>query len=236
MLGTDDLSRGAPMNSHIELFRIAGIPVYLDLMFILLLLLVFAPGYFASGSTEMMSIGIVVLVGLVISILLHEFGHAFAARLFGIGVRHIELTGLGGLAQFERSLPPSVFIKSVIFLAGPAVNVALWFIFGWLSTTMTTPGGQLIGVALATLSGYNLYLAIFNMLPAFPLDGGQTLNAWLDWPLGPQRSIMVVAALGILVAIWVAYTSLPASFFGLLLAFFLFQNNWMAWQNSGRWK
>jgi Zn-dependent protease len=223
------------MDSQIELFRIAGIPVYLDVMFILMLLIVFGPVYFVGGDSQSMSLGIVVMFGLVLSILLHELGHAFAARLFKIPVRHIELTALGGLAQFERSLPPSVFIKSVIFLAGPAVNLALWLGFDWL-TAVAGPEGQLLAVALFTLSSYNLYLALFNLLPAFPLDGGQTLNAWLDWPLGPQRSVKIVAGLGLLIALYFVVTALPANFWRLLLAFFLFQTNWMAWQNTGRWK
>ena len=74
-----------------------------------------------------MSAGFVVVVGLLLSILLHELGHAFAGRLFRAHVSHIELTGLGGLAHFERSLPRSVFARSAIYLAGPAVNLGLWW-------------------------------------------------------------------------------------------------------------
>jgi Zn-dependent protease len=224
------------VDQQIELFRIAGIPVYLDLLFILMLLIVMGPVYFVGGDSQFMSVGIVVIIGLIISILLHELGHAFAARYFGIGVRHIELNALGGLAQFERSLPDSVFIKTVIFLAGPAVNIALYYGFDWLAGAMANPTSQMLIMALLTLSSYNLYLAIFNLLPAFPLDGGQTLNAWLDRPLGAQRSIKIVAGLGLMIAVYFAVTALPSNFWRLVLAFFLFQTNWLAWQSTGRWK
>ena len=77
-----------------------------------------------------MSAGFIIVVGLLLSILLHELGHAFAGRLFDAHVSHIELTGLGGIAHFERSLPRSAFARSVIYLAGPAVNLALWLGLG----------------------------------------------------------------------------------------------------------
>ena len=72
---------------------------------------------------------VVPFAGILLSILLHELGHAFAGRLFNAHVSHIELTGLGGITHFERSLPASVLARSVIYLAGPAVNLGLWFAF-----------------------------------------------------------------------------------------------------------
>ncbi len=93
------------MFSRFEIGRIAGIPIYLDMMFVLVLLFFTYP-YFTSGSTQAMSAGFVIVVGLLLSILLHELGHAFAGRLFKAHVSHIELTGLGGLAHFERSCRP----------------------------------------------------------------------------------------------------------------------------------
>src|ERR1044072_9378262 len=115
------------MFTRIEIGRIAGIPIFLDMMFVLVLLIFTFP-YFTAGTLQMMSAGFLIIVGLMLSILLHELGHAFAGRLFDAHVSHIELTGLGGVAHFERSLPRSAFQRSVIFLAGPAVNLALWIL------------------------------------------------------------------------------------------------------------
>ena len=113
------------MFARIEIGRIAGIPIYLDMMFVLVLL-IFTYPYFTGGNTQLMSAGFIIVVGLLLSILLHELGHAFAGRLFNAHVSHIDLTGIGGVAHFERSLPASAFARSVIYLAGPAVNLALW--------------------------------------------------------------------------------------------------------------
>ena len=86
------------MFNGLEIGRIAGIPIYLDMFFVLLLLLFTYP-YFTGGSTQAMSAGFVIIVGILLSILLHELGHAFAGRPFKAHVSHIELTGLGGIAQ-----------------------------------------------------------------------------------------------------------------------------------------
>src|SRR5258705_4474814 len=110
--------------TRMEIGRIAGITVYLDMMFVLVLLFFTYP-YFTSGNTQMMSAGLVIIIGLLLSILLHELGHAFAGRLFRAHVSHIELTGLGGIAHFERSLPRSAVARSVIYLAVPAGHLAL---------------------------------------------------------------------------------------------------------------
>ena len=96
------------MFTRMEIGRIAGIEIYLDMMFVLVLL-IFTYPYFIGGNTQMMSAGLIIVVGLLLSILLHELGHAFAGRLFKAHVSHIDLTGLGGIAHFERSLPRSAW-------------------------------------------------------------------------------------------------------------------------------
>lgn len=220
--------------SHIQLGRIAGIPIYLD-MFFVLVLLIFTHGYFTSGDSQLMSAGLVIVAGLVLSILLHELGHAFAARAFKIGTHHIELSGLGGLAQFERSLPNSVLIQTVVFLAGPAVNLALSYGFEALAGGAVGAEKAMLANTMGALSSINMMLFIFNMLPAFPLDGGRTLDAWLSRLLGSVWSVRIVSGLGFIIAAWLALTSFPDNYFRLFLAFFLFQANWLALQSAGGW-
>ena len=223
------------MGARIELGRIAGIPIFLDMMFVLVLILFTAP-YFTSGDTQVMSGGLVVIAGLVLSILLHELGHAAAGRLFNAHVSHIELTGLGGVAQFEKSLPKSIFARTVIYLAGPAANLLLWLGLGVLAAPAFDANRAMLGMALTTLSSANLYLLIFNLLPAYPLDGGHTLDAWLGGVLNYRWAVRIVATLGLIIAAYLAVTSFPANFWRLLLAFFLFQSNWLALQSVGGWK
>ena len=136
------------MFSRMEIGSIAGITIYLDMMFVLVLLFFTYP-YFTAGNTQMMSAGLVIIVGLLLSILLHELGHAFAGRLFRAHVSHIELTGLGGIAHFERSLPRSALARSVIYLAGPAVNWGLWQGLGWLAGGAAATGNPMLALPLA---------------------------------------------------------------------------------------
>jgi Zn-dependent protease len=222
------------MIPRLELGRIGGIDIYLDMMFVLVLLFFTYP-YFTAGSTQAMSAGFVIVVGLLLSILLHELGHAFAGRLFNAHVSHIDLTGLGGIAHFERSLPRSSLARSVIYLAGPAVNLGLWQGLGWLAGQAMFTGAPMLALPLAVLASANFFLLIFNLLPAYPLDGGHTLDAWLGALLGPTWSVRIVASLGLVVALGVAYYALPTAFFMMFVAFFLAQANWEALQSVGGW-
>ena len=224
------------MFNGLEIGRIAGIPIYLDMFFVLVLLLFTYP-YFTSSSTQAMSAGFVIIVGILLSILLHELGHAFAGRPFKAHVSHIELTGLGGIAHFERSLPRSVLARSVIYLAGPAVNLGLWYGFGALAQQAALSGAPNLAYPLARLASFNFLLMVFNLLPAYPLDGGWTLDAWLGRLLGPVWSVRIVASLGLVVAGGlVVFLALPARdlFLGFV-AIFLGMANWQQLQGVGGW-
>lgn len=220
------------MFTRMELGRIAGIPIYLDMFFVLVLLLFTYP-FFTRGEMQLVSIGLIVVAGLLLSILLHELGHAFAGRLFKVQTAEIELTGLGGVARFATSLPRSAIARSLIYLAGPAVNLGLWW--GLEAIALQSLGKPALATALAILATANFWLLLFNLLPAFPLDGGHTLDAWLGAVIGPVWSTRVVAVLGLLVCAGVVlYAISRFSIWMLLLAFVLFQVNWAAWDNMRR--
>ena len=91
----------------------------------------------------------------------------------------------------------------------------------------------MVGLPLAVLASANFFLMVFNLLPAYPLDGGHTLDAWLGALLGPVWSVRIVAGLGLVVAAGVALFALPTGFFLLLVALFLAQANWQALQSVG---
>jgi stage IV sporulation protein FB len=219
-----------------EIGRIAGIPIYLDMFFVLLLVL-FSWPYFTSGNTQDMSAGFVIIIGMLVSILLHELGHALAGRPFNAHVSHIELTGLGGVAHFERSLPRSVLARTIIFLAGPAVNLGLWYGFNALIGQALLAGAPGLLEPLVNLAFFNYILLIFNLLPAYPLDGGLTLDSWLGRLLGPVWSVRIVATLGLIVAAGlIVFWALPARqlFLGFV-AIFLAVTNWQHLQSVGGW-
>jgi len=223
------------MFTHYELGRIAGIPIYLDMWFVLVLLFFTYP-YFTAGTSQAMSAGFVIIVGILLSILLHELGHAFAGRLFRAHVSHIELTGLGGIAHFERSLPASVLARTVIYLAGPAVNLGLWFAFDALAYQAYFSGVPMLGVPLITLAWVNWALLIFNMLPAYPLDGGHTYDAWLGSILGHRWSVRIIASLGLVCCVWLTFIALPTNLYLLFVALVLAMTNWQMLQSVGGWQ
>lgn len=220
------------MNTRLELGRLGGVPIYLDMLFVLILV-VFSHRYFTSGDTQMMSAGILIVIGLLVSILLHEVGHMLAARLFKVGTTEIEITGLGGVARFASSLPRSVFARSVIFLGGPAANLGLWLGFEALTEQSIALGKPLLAVAMGTLAIVNWWLLVFNLLPSYPLDGGRTLEAWLEPVVGPTWSVRVVAGLGLIVTALCLWWALPLNIWMLLVAFALFQTNWAALDSVG---
>ena len=220
------------MITRLALGRIGGVPIYLD-MLLVLILIIFSHRYFTSGDTQLMSAGIIVIIGILGSILIHELGHMLAARLWKVGTLEIEIGGLGGIARFSSSLPRSVLAQTMIYLAGPAANLGLWYGFDALTGQAWAIGKPMLGVAMATLAGINFWLMLFNLLPSFPLDGGRTLEAWLTPMLGPAWSVRVVAGLGLAVTALIAWMALPTNFWLLFVAFALFQTNRAALDTVG---
>jgi stage IV sporulation protein FB len=165
-------------------------------------------------------------------VLLHEFGHAMAARYYGIRTPDITLFPFGGVARIER-MPEKPWEEMVIALAGPLVNVViagvLWMILlGFQAPTEETVmkiAGSLPGQLLAI----NVLLVLFNMLPAFPMDGGRVLRALLAMRMDHGRATQIAARIGQFLALGLGFIGLFGDAFGLpqnpmllLVAFFVF--------------
>lgn len=177
------LQRGFP------LFRVLGIPLYLDFSFLLILpLLAFLIGSNLPVYLELFGLpqdpsllqgalpfllGFAAALGLFASVLLHELGHALAARRLGIETKRITLWLLGGVAQMER-IPREPQKELWIALAGPAVSFALAFLF-----RLAQGESGALGFLTHYLASVNLMLGLFNLLPALPLDGGRVYRALL---------------------------------------------------------
>src|SRR5690606_26898705 len=140
------------------------------------------------------------ILGIFGSVLLHEFGHALAARRYGIRTPDITLLPIGGVARLER-LPERPVEELVVALAGPAVNVVIAAVLYAVLLALGQPnplsefqiiGGNLMAQLLVT----NLWLALFNLVPAFPMDGGRVLRALLATWLGHARATQAAAAVG----------------------------------------
>jgi Zn-dependent protease/CBS domain-containing protein len=180
--------------------RFAGIDVYIHATF-LLLVAFFGFTYWQqtrtlSGTLE----GIAFLLALFLSVVLHEYGHALTARRYGIKTRDITLLPIGGVARLER-MPDKPLQELRVALAGPAVNVviaAVLFTYLALSETfipltgMTLTGGPFIERLLSV----NVSLVLFNLIPAFPMDGGRVLRALLALRLDYVRATQIAATIG----------------------------------------
>jgi Zn-dependent protease/predicted transcriptional regulator len=181
--------------------RVLGIDVHVHVTFLLLLAWVVVVHYFLRydwhDALEEM-VFILVVFGIV---LLHELGHALAARRFGIATRDITLLPIGGVARLER-MPEEPRQELVVALAGPLVNVVLALgLFAGLATTARFPAflGDFSAVSapfVERLFWVNVWLVLFNLLPAFPMDGGRVLRALLAMRLDYVQATQIAATVG----------------------------------------
>lgn len=172
---------------QIRLFRLAGFDVTLDLSWIFIALLVtwtLATGYFPEvypglASPAYWSMGIVGAAGLFISIILHELSHSLVARRFDIPIKGITLFIFGGVAHMEKE-PPTARSELLMAIAGPIASLVL-AVFFYMAASIAHAAG--LGDTVTGVAWYlaliNFMVAVFNMVPAFPLDGGRVYRAWL---------------------------------------------------------
>ena len=186
------------MRWSLKLGKIAGIDVYLHWTFFLLLGLVFFSDLGQGTGIPAAIQAVLFVLALFACIVLHELGHALAARRYGIPTRDITLLPIGGVARLER-MPREPKQELWVAVAGPLVNVA---IATCLAVTLLVLRYGRIGV-LAPIASFlfplllmNLFLVAFNMLPAFPMDGGRVLRALLACKLEYVRATRIAARIG----------------------------------------
>lgn len=209
-----------------KLGRLAGIGVYVHWSFWILpvwiLLSTVSDGRgWAAGLSS-----VIVVFAIFGCVVLHELGHALMARRYGIGTRNITLYPIGGVASLER-MPTRPSQELAIALAGPAVNVAIaGAIFaGALLAGLDNlvPEGDVIsGSFLSSLMWVNVALAIFNLLPAFPMDGGRVLRAFLAMQMPHVKATTIAARVGQVVAILLGIAGLFSGGTLILVAMFVF--------------
>jgi Zn-dependent protease/CBS domain-containing protein len=183
-----------------KIARIAGIDVNIHTTFLLLVIFVAISYGINGGSPAMIVEGVLFLLALFACVLFHEFGHAIAARRFGIPTRDITLLPIGGVARLER-MPEKPRQELWVALAGPAVNVviaAVLFVGLWVTqafepfTQLSVTGGNFFERLLVI----NIWLVLFNLIPAFPMDGGRVVRALLATRLDYVRATQIAATLG----------------------------------------
>lgn len=212
------------MNGSFKIFSWLGIPVYLHWTFAL----IFVYALWHSHNAGLDSLETLWIIGLFLSlfvcVLLHEFGHAIAAKKYGVPTRDIVLMPIGGVARLEK-MPEKPIQEFVVAIAGPAVNVVIavslfvgmgLFSEGYLPDMLADAIQQDIGYDVLTQSGQvispvlhftiklavtNVALVIFNMLPAFPMDGGRVFRSLLSMWIGRPKATKIAAWLGQAIAL-----------------------------------
>jgi stage IV sporulation protein FB len=207
------------MRWSLNIGTIAGTAVRIHITFLLFLGWIFL-AELASGGPEEAWTGLAFMVLLFACVLAHEFGHIFTARAFGVATPDVTLLPIGGVARLER-IPEEPYQEFLIAIAGPLVNVVIGL------ALVALAGAHIDFRALAgvenahntmvdRLAIVNLFLAAFNMLPAFPMDGGRVLRALLATRMGHTRATEVAAMIGQGLAFLLGFVGL---FFNPLLIF-----------------
>jgi stage IV sporulation protein FB len=166
------------------------------------------------------------MVLLFLCVLAHEFGHIFTARAFGVRTPDVTLLPIGGVARLER-IPEEPGQEFLIAIAGPAVNLAI------VAALVLFAGADVGGRHLAAveqpnvsmvdrLASVNLFLALFNMIPAFPMDGGRVLRALLAIKLGHARATAVAATIGQALAFGLGFLGLFSNPILIFIAIFVY--------------
>ena len=234
------------MGASLTIFRIKGIDVRVHWSF--LLILAYGAFAYSQGDAGMVVgaiYGVVTILLLFTCVTLHEFGHAFVAQHYNINVKSIMLLPIGGLANLER-LPEKPEQEFFIAIAGPLVSFGLAFILAPIVgvavmmqtrsagidpslslflSNLQSPGITNLFVYLMVM---NMMLGLFNLLPAFPMDGGRILRSLLamvtDYVRATRISVTVGRMIAVLLALWgiFLWTSGGSGLFMLLIAFFVY--------------
>jgi Zn-dependent protease len=187
------------------LFRVRGIPVKLHITLLIVLpYLAFVTSYQYAAIAKALGVpsgqflvpplvwGAILAVGLFVSVLLHELAHAFVASRRGGHVQSITLMMLGGVTQIDREVPPEK--EAWMAFAGPLTSLVIAVVSYGVARLFYASQG--LFVALVSFAAMNLLLAVFNLLPAFPMDGGRVLRGLLSRRLGRARATRIAAGLG----------------------------------------
>jgi Zn-dependent protease/CBS domain-containing protein len=174
-------------SNAVRLFDVFGFQIRVDPSWLIIAALIvwsLASGYFPAEvpglhDGDYLAVAVAAMLGLFASLILHELSHSLVARRFGLGVGGITLFLFGGVAELEQE-PQSAVSEFWIAVAGPAMSFALALVFRLLESAVAMAGASdLLVTLIGYLAAINLVLALFNLLPAFPLDGGRVLRAVL---------------------------------------------------------
>jgi Zn-dependent protease/CBS domain-containing protein len=220
------------VSASLNLGRYAGIRVQIHWTFWLLILFIIFLVYSQDGTLSDMIWSTGFILSLFMCVVFHEFGHALTARRYGIGTRSITLLPIGGVASLNE-VPEDPKAEFMVAVAGPVVNIVIALILlpfvpleTFLGQDPETLQQELTGISADNFMFYlfsaNVALVLFNMLPAFPLDGGRVLRALLSIKMGRIRATQTAATLGKFLALTFFFIGLFYNFILALIAVFIY--------------
>lgn len=218
-----------------KLFDLGSVPLWMDASFVVLAILWLSSLMQGPTTLHYFTVGMVVFVGLILSILLHELGHSLAAAYLGTGTSYVEFTGLGGLCHYDSALPEQPVRRIAISLAGPLLNLIIWLVLRDVATLPVVQGNWLESGVVHWLAAMNLAILIFNLLPSFPLDGGVSLSVALKPVVGFIWSRRIVGWLGMVVVALCVLDAVRDGLWTWMLAFSLFGANREELKRAGSW-
>lgn len=202
-----------------------GTAVRIHVTFLLFLVWIWA-AYYRQGGAGAAWDGVAFVALLFLCVLLHEFGHIFAARRYGVKTPEVTLWPFGGIARLER-MPEKPSEELVVALAGPAVNVVIALVL------LLLLGGD-VGMEhieqienpqtslMAKLAAANIFLVVFNLIPAFPMDGGRVLRALLAMKMGHAQATQAAASIGQALAVGLGLLGIFGNPMLIIIAVFVF--------------
>ena len=210
------------MGSSFKVASVFGIAVRIHVSFLIYLAFICLSSYQEAGVEGAIQGGLLVLT-LFAFVLLHEFGHAFAARTFGIRTPDITLYVIGGVARLTR-IPDKPWQELVVAVAGPLVNVVIFVVLrGAIHLEQAQDPENLEKIELlARVANYNWLLLVFNLIPAFPMDGGRVLRSLLAMLMPYLRATEIAARIGQGIAVLFAVYGFFRDPFLVFIALFVF--------------
>ncbi len=213
------------MGWSLKIGSVAGTAVRIHVTFLLFLAWIFGI-YYISGGLQAASSGLIFLLLLFFCVLLHEFGHILVARRFGVATPDVILLPIGGVARLER-IPEKPSQEFLIAIAGPLVNIAIAGVLIAIGGANLEPESvasvaHSTGGLIERLAVVNVFLALFNLIPAFPMDGGRVLRALLATRLGYVHATEIAAMIGQWVAFALGFYGLFANPLLIFIAVFVY--------------
>ncbi|HSD90358.1 MAG TPA: site-2 protease family protein [Kofleriaceae bacterium] len=199
-----------------NLGRIAGIPIRVHVTLLVLLAWIASTYALRGAGFSATAIGVGLVAAIFVVIVVHELGHALVARRFGIKTRDIMLLPIGGIASLEH-MPDKPRQELAVAAVGPLINLVIAAIL--YAARFATDPGTLANELVSQMIYINVGLAVFNLIPAFPMDGGRVLRSLLAMRMGPERATNIAASMGKLFAVAIGILGLFSNPLLLVIAF-----------------